>query len=121
MDPELKAMRQRSRSDMEAVILKLLNFTEPQLDALLKMPELNLSEKFIARFILRGIAKGDQAAFMQISDYVFGKRPDVVHMTSITQTITTEIPLSQMAKNPEVFDTLMILDAKLKGLPAPSK
>ncbi len=119
MDPELRAMRQRSRPEVEKTILKLYNFSEKQLEEMLKGSTLNLWEKHIARIILKGIAKGDHASFTVLSDYIFGKRAEAVHVTSIQQTFNTDISLSQLAQNPDIFDTLVILDAKLKELRTP--
>lgn len=95
MDPELKAMRQRSRGDVEKTILKLYNFTERQLNEMLGGPELNLWEKHIARIILRGIAKGEPASFQMLSDYIFGAPPKEYKLNGQVNADVKMIPVSK--------------------------
>lgn len=80
LDPDLKDLRLRSRSDVEKTILKLYNYSELKLEEMLNSKEFNLWEKHIARIILKGIAKGDHASLTVLSDYIFGKRPERLEM-----------------------------------------
>ena len=80
MDPDLKAMKLRTRPEVEKAILKFYNYSEAQLNEVMKDPSLTLLEKHIARVILRGIGKGELVYLTALSDYVFGKQIEKVKM-----------------------------------------
>lgn len=120
LDPELKALRTRTREDVEKIILTLYDKNESALNKILANADTSFWEKHVARIILRGVAKGELAPFLALSDYIFGKQIEKVQVTSINQNIQTNVTISEMIKNPALVEDLIQLEAKFRTLSKPS-
>lgn len=122
MDPELKALRIRRREDVEKIILKFYNLKKHQLEKIMKDEEnTTFWERHIARIILKGVFKGEYQSFSFLSDYIFGKRPETIQVSSISRNIQTDMSISELVKNPEIIEELIQLETKLRTLSTPSE
>lgn len=116
MDKELKKLKTKTRSDVEAIVLKLYGKNEEELKEVIDDKKTTFWFRHIARIILKGVAKGDHASFTVLSDYVFGKRAEKLEVTSVNQNINSALEISEMVKNPEILQDLILIEDKFKKI-----
>lgn len=116
LPPEIKEFRKITREEVEKVLMDFWMLPKSRLKEIKNDPELPERDRCIINMVLNA-GDGLTGSFELFSNYLFGKSPEKIQVSSINQNINTDIQISNMVKQPELLEDLIKIENRLKSTP----